>query len=181
LNFRDERYLPFEGWGVVSEIQLELVSAIETFDRDSIEDVVLQIQYTARDGGKLLADAAKDNLRKALNPGEGRAIVVSLKRDAADFWARRKEGALLDIRQDWLPFPFQLGKYNPTLVKLAVIAEGDPGNAEFDGQRFKFDADHYHELEWKSPPFGKNKKLRFDGETLQDVLLLMRFQCELPK
>jgi hypothetical protein len=52
LNFRDERYLPFEGVGAVdSTWGLDLPSAIRLFDYDTISDVILHISYTARDGG----------------------------------------------------------------------------------------------------------------------------------
>jgi hypothetical protein len=58
LNFRDERYLPLEGRGVISDWSLELTSAVPTFDWSTITDVVLHLQYTARDGGDLLREAA---------------------------------------------------------------------------------------------------------------------------
>jgi hypothetical protein len=49
LNFRDERYLPFEGAGAISEWQLELPSKIRLFDYDTISDVIIHISYTAKD------------------------------------------------------------------------------------------------------------------------------------
>jgi hypothetical protein len=52
LNFRDERYLPFEGAGAVdSAWELELPSVIRLFDYDTISDVIMHVSYTARDGG----------------------------------------------------------------------------------------------------------------------------------
>jgi hypothetical protein len=48
LDFRDERYLPFEGMGAVnSEWTLEMPTAFQTIDRNTITDVILQISYTA--------------------------------------------------------------------------------------------------------------------------------------
>ncbi|MFJ8476351.1 neuraminidase-like domain-containing protein [Kitasatospora sp. NPDC094011] len=50
LNFRDERYLPFEGSGAVESVwKLELPAQLRAFDYDTISDVVLQINYTALD------------------------------------------------------------------------------------------------------------------------------------
>jgi len=47
-NLRDERFLPFEGCGVVeSEWELKVPQASNSFDLDTISDVVLRIQYTA--------------------------------------------------------------------------------------------------------------------------------------
>ena len=49
LNFRDERYLPFEGAGAVnSKWSLELPSQIRMFDYGSISDVIIHLSYVAR-------------------------------------------------------------------------------------------------------------------------------------
>lgn len=52
LNFRDERYLPFEGRGAVSEWELRLADQdqIRLFDFNTISDVILHLRYTAREG-----------------------------------------------------------------------------------------------------------------------------------
>jgi hypothetical protein len=70
LNFRDERYLPFEGAGAVSTWKLELPSKLRLFDYDTISDVILHISYTAKDDG---------NFRGSVEDG----IVATLK-DIAD-------------------------------------------------------------------------------------------------
>ncbi|MEO1373067.1 MAG: neuraminidase-like domain-containing protein [Cyanobacteria bacterium J06635_10] len=51
LNFRDERYLPFEGTGAVSKWELSLPKATNPIDFDSISDVIITLSYTALDGG----------------------------------------------------------------------------------------------------------------------------------
>jgi receptor-binding and translocation channel-forming TcA subunit of Tc toxin len=51
LNFRDERYVPFEGAGAVGDWSLELPSVFRPFDYDTISDVILHISYTARTTG----------------------------------------------------------------------------------------------------------------------------------
>jgi hypothetical protein len=58
LNFRDERYLPFEGAGVISKWRLELPAALRQFDYESITDVVIHLRYTSVDGGDALKQAA---------------------------------------------------------------------------------------------------------------------------
>ena len=50
LNFRDERYLPFEGAGAISKWRLELPSRIRSFDYDTISDVIIHMSYTALNG-----------------------------------------------------------------------------------------------------------------------------------
>ena len=58
LNFRDERYLPFEYLGAVSRWRIELPPENNYFDLDTLSDVVLHLNYTAREGGEVLRDAA---------------------------------------------------------------------------------------------------------------------------
>ena len=80
LNFRDERYLPFEGAGAISRWRLELSgnwpeAQWPQFDVQTIADVILHLRYTARDGGENLKTAAIRNLNQAFNqlaaPAEG--------------------------------------------------------------------------------------------------------------
>src|SRR5581483_10407504 len=74
LNFRDERYLPFEGAGAISEWSLELFNdlpsnnpdfgqALRQFDYDSITDAILHLKYTAREDAGTFKSAAINHLR----------------------------------------------------------------------------------------------------------------------
>jgi peptidoglycan hydrolase-like protein with peptidoglycan-binding domain len=67
LDHRDERYLPFEGSGAISDWNLTLTSAVPTFEWDTITDVVLHVRYTAREGGDLLRAAALTSLQAELD------------------------------------------------------------------------------------------------------------------
>jgi hypothetical protein len=63
LNFRDERYLPFEGAGVISTWSIELTEdkALRQFDYNTISDIILHLKYTAReDVGTFKQEAAKN-------------------------------------------------------------------------------------------------------------------------
>jgi hypothetical protein len=59
LNFRDERYLPFEGAGTISTWQIDLPPENNAFDFETISDVIMNVRYTARDGGEGLRSLAK--------------------------------------------------------------------------------------------------------------------------
>ncbi len=87
LNFRDERYLPFEGAGAISKWHLQFPFAntkdksgtkvntlLQQFDYNTISDVILQLKYTAREGGDALKINASDNLVNNINK-----MLVSLK------------------------------------------------------------------------------------------------------
>ena len=51
LNFRDERYLPFEGTGAVSYWELSMPRATNRFDFSRLSDVIIHLSYTALDAG----------------------------------------------------------------------------------------------------------------------------------
>ena len=70
LNFRDERYLPFEFSGAVSKWRIELPPENNEFDIDSISDVIMKVHYTAREGGQELRKRASECARRHL-PGNG--------------------------------------------------------------------------------------------------------------
>jgi Tc toxin complex TcA C-terminal TcB-binding domain len=59
VNFRDERYLPFEGAGLISTWQIDMPLDCNAFNFDTITDVVINLRYTARYGGDILRDFAK--------------------------------------------------------------------------------------------------------------------------
>ncbi|HRI59027.1 MAG TPA: neuraminidase-like domain-containing protein [Saprospiraceae bacterium] len=76
LNFRDERYLPFEGYGAISSWQLELsgkwtdpqghIVDMSQFNFDTISDVILHLRYTARDGGAEFKKTAQSDLQETI-------------------------------------------------------------------------------------------------------------------
>jgi len=51
LNFKDERYLPFEGTGAVSTWELRLPKASNRIDFESLSDVIIYLSYNALDAG----------------------------------------------------------------------------------------------------------------------------------
>jgi hypothetical protein len=67
LDFKDERYLPFEYAGAVSDWTLRLPGALRQFDYRTIEDVVIHIDYTAREGGYGLRTAREGELIAEVN------------------------------------------------------------------------------------------------------------------
>ncbi len=62
LNFRDERYLPFEGTGAISKWELVLPETYRQFDYENISDVIFHIKYTAKEGGDILKSGAVNNM-----------------------------------------------------------------------------------------------------------------------
>ena len=94
-NLRDERYLPFENAGAISEWSLELPADPSSgdplpFDYDTISDVILHVRYTAREGGGLLRRSAVSALSTliadAAAPGSTR--LLSVRHEFATSWSR---------------------------------------------------------------------------------------------
>jgi hypothetical protein len=86
LNFRDERYLPFEFMGAVSRWRIELPQENNQFDIDSVTDVILHLNYTAREGGELLRRVANEIAHCHL-PGAG-VRYFDIKHEFPDAWHR---------------------------------------------------------------------------------------------
>ncbi|MDO8948376.1 MAG: neuraminidase-like domain-containing protein [Desulfocapsaceae bacterium] len=79
LSFRDERYLPFEGAGIVSQWSLELFSdlpannpdpgtpdfgrSLRQFDYNTISDAIVHVKYTAREDAGVFKNGAITHLR----------------------------------------------------------------------------------------------------------------------
>lgn len=76
LNFRDERYLPFEGMGVIGDWSLDLPAKYASYDKATISDVIMHINYTAKyDGGGF-----KDDVIDYVDDIVGAALPENLKR-----------------------------------------------------------------------------------------------------
>jgi hypothetical protein len=88
-NLHDERYLPFEGSGVISEWQLELPADIRQFDYDTISDVILHFRYIAREGGRMLRDRSVANLKSKIEEAQvaGSIRLFSVRHEFPSEWA----------------------------------------------------------------------------------------------
>jgi hypothetical protein len=80
----NERYLPFEGHGAISTWKINLPSELRDFDYNSIADVILHLNYTARAGVEVKA------VNRALNRHfntKGTARLFSLRHEFSAVWA----------------------------------------------------------------------------------------------
>jgi hypothetical protein len=161
LNFRDDRYLPFEGAGAISRWRIEMDKELAAFDFNSISDVVLHLKYTAREGGELLKSKAKDTLRKALADLElyPQSRAFSFQHEFPNEWVQLKQGkeVLLKNLQDRLPFFAQGRKI--TLGDTIWLARGP------DGLKIKVNDE---EIQLNENP-ELNKLLMASSSTLSDL------------
>src|SRR5262249_43622522 len=129
LNFRDERYLPFEFRGAVGRWRIELPAENNRFAMDTLGDVVLHINYTAREGGDRLRDAARAAARHRL-PGAG-VRLFDVRHDFPAPWYRLESAeppAVWPLRLGREHFPFLPGGCDLEVCRLELFVEvGDPG------------------------------------------------------
>jgi hypothetical protein len=145
LNFRDERYLPFEGAGVASDWSLRLPTEIRQFDYNTISDVELRIDYTARDGGSGYRTTVESGLREAMENAlslvgeEGIALVLSAKKDLAVDWERflrpadGELGSSLELPLTLEQFPYVLRGLAPTVTSIDVALVSSDTQHAFGG------------------------------------------------
>jgi hypothetical protein len=126
LNFRDERYLPFEYQGAVSRWRIELPPENNFFDMDTLSDVIINLNYMSREGGGVLRQAAKEAARKHL-PGEGWCF-FDVRHEFPDAWqmlrnsCREKErGARLGLQMERKMFPFLPGSDEVSITRIALL------------------------------------------------------------
>ncbi len=87
LSLGDDRLLPFEGAGAVSEWHISLPAESNAFDPRTLSDVILHLRYTAvRSGTVAHVNAARTNLAATLPPAGVR--LIDLKSDFASEWYR---------------------------------------------------------------------------------------------
>jgi hypothetical protein len=68
MSVRDERYLPFEGAGAISQWHLDMRAPNQQFDFSTISDVIFHLRYTARDGSATLRKWAVAATRASRKP-----------------------------------------------------------------------------------------------------------------
>ncbi len=104
LSFRDERYLPFEGAGAVSEWSLELFTDLPSnnpnpgtpdfgkplrqFDYGTITDAVVHIKYMAREDAGPFKNAAVKHLREYFEQDGAVPSLFNLRQEFPTQWHR---------------------------------------------------------------------------------------------
>lgn len=155
LNFRDERYLPFEGAGVVSDWSLELFNdprannpdpdapdfgrPLRQFDYSTISDVVLHVKYTAREDAGLFKNNAVSHLRDYFDQDDAsRSIrMFDLRQEFPAQWhrflhpANPANGNVFEFEMSPDLFPLKdAGKTLKINTMWLVARATDPGSYE---------------------------------------------------
>jgi len=131
LNFRDERYLPFEGAGAISRWSLEMMheqdendlegvdraKRLRQFDYNTIADVIVHLRYTAREDGGL-KPSVMDHLGEIQNElGKVKLMrLFSLRSDFPNEWYRWIKGTesdlIIALEKHHFPYMAQMSELN---------------------------------------------------------------------
>jgi hypothetical protein len=145
LDFGDPRYLPFEGAGAISDWELRLTNEPAQFDLDTVTDVVVHMNYTAREDGALAAEATK-HASKVLagqptpTAAEGTTLfrVIDLRREYTDRWQRFRQATAapgqtptMELTDIAFRLPYFTRAKTKTVhrVEIAATASGDGPHA----------------------------------------------------
>ncbi|MCC9074418.1 hypothetical protein LNQ49_22755 [Flavobacterium sp. F-65] len=133
LNFKDERYMPFEGAGVVSKWRLELPE-IRQFDYATIADVIVHIRYTACEGGeRLKLNATKtvfkqlENIKQQLNE-TGLHLALNMKHDLSNEWYLLKKSGAVELNIDKVRLPYLAQSINSVHIEQVMFLAKVKGN-----------------------------------------------------
>ena len=151
LNFRDERYLPFEGAGAISDWSLELFSDLPTnnpdpaspdfgkplrqFDYASIADAILHIKYTAKEDAGPFKNGAISNLREYYSQ-EGATPslrMLNLRQEFPSQWHRflhpsnPASGNILELEMSPGLFPFRDDRKTLSVNSIWLFVRGRDG------------------------------------------------------
>jgi hypothetical protein len=131
LNFNDDRYLPFERSGVISEWQIDMPKENNYFDFSSISDIILQIRYTARNGGGDFAIEASKELQRLL-PDSGMRL-FSLRHEFPNEWFKflnpgggADQEFVIELKPEHFPFFLRSRINTLKFSKLEVFIESTP-------------------------------------------------------
>lgn len=132
LSFSGERDMPFEGAGAIASFHLELPGTFRPFDYQTIDDVIIRVNYTAE------ADAAlAEQIQVPSTTTEGTLLNVlsnsslprafSLRHEFSTAFNRLLHSALdtsvkIAIEENQMPFFVQGRAVTVTMAELAVQA-----------------------------------------------------------
>lgn len=131
FDFRDERYLPFEGAGAISRWRFELPAEFRAFDYASVSDLILHVRYTARDGGEALRARAASHVRRTLaqqaqlaSDEHRLARAFSVMHEYPTAWARLAAGPMGTAQMiaiDPARLPQFMAGYSVAIWKMAIV------------------------------------------------------------
>lgn len=130
LNFRDSKYMPFEGAGAISSWKLDLPKSFRQFDYNTINDVIVHISYTSE-----YDEAFRDEIEDLNSEIEGTLVQTlknnalyrhfSLRQEFSSVFQRllhSEQGSLVSLKIEEKHFPmFVAGRVKVNSAKLILV------------------------------------------------------------
>jgi hypothetical protein len=104
-NLRDERYLPFEGAGVVGTWSIDMPASTNAFDLAQVSDVVLHLRYTARDGGAAFRSAVEASEEYFKTRDELHRL-IDVRSECSTVWAAFVSLGAAEVPVSYADFPY---------------------------------------------------------------------------
>jgi len=136
LNFRDERFVPFEFSGAVSRWRIEIPPRNNQFDLETLSDFVMHLNYTSREGGSMLRRVADECAQRHL-PGGG-VRFFDVRHEFPENWRsvfvpgrgfdkgkHTKKHHDFPLRFTRRMFPFLTGRRSVNVTSLHIFIEVD--------------------------------------------------------
>ena len=199
LNFKDERYLPFEGAGAISGWSLELPGQ-KQFDYNTISDVVLHVKYIASEGGEKLKDSATTSVNdfmRSVREQDGLITLIDLKHDMPNEWnlLTSKGKASITIDKSKLSYMVQanssfsfiiilISKVNISSIKISIAQDRPITFQPFSGM-YKFESDSLQvsldrpfsfDIEGYSLENGVEKTNSTELNSLDDLIMVVKYK-----
>ena len=184
-NLGDERYLPFEGAGTISEWRIMLPKQFAQFDYNTISDLILHIRYTAREGGDILRQAAVGELQSAFNEallGEARTGLFGLFSAKHEFSTElhrflypleTQVVQTLDFNLGIERFPFPFAQRGIQVKALTLYLQLREGLAYADAQPLAVDAKEKKDGGSQYP----GKQFKAQGSSVKDLPQIELFKA----
>lgn len=139
LSFRDDRYLPFEGAGAISRWQLEMPNEFRQFDYNTITDVIIHMNYTAREGGSNLKTFATEHVSDiimAAAEGTSLSRMFSVKQEFPSEWHQFLQPGQVDLSNRLAidlsknRFPFSFQKHTIIIKQIELYLKQKEGQGD---------------------------------------------------
>lgn len=182
-NLHDDKYLPFEGAGVISKWKIEIPNEIPQFDFESISDVVLHMRYTCRDAALLKEDASTYIKEEILQVPEGGLLqLYTLNNEFASEWQLFRSAAddssrqlVLNVNQSHFPYWTKPLGMEDTIVASLCYIDWEKNKLTIASENVPFDGDA--DAGWtltidttKSVPFNFLKKINTESRKCYIVI-----------
>ncbi len=156
LNFRDERRLPFELHGASCRLRLEMRRENNYFPMETLTDLIVNMNLTARESGEMARRAASEAAQKHL-PGSGWCF-FDARHEFPDAWQmlrnssrETEQSARLHVRMHRKLFPFIPGGNDLSITSVAILFEAREHEHRRFGDRGDDLGDHSHDCSCDNP------------------------------